>query len=161
RCSRFQIRFRFLLYRPGGYLTVQPAEEAISNLLAFPKRELTENRVKGILAKGSDAFVRIDPLPGDGLIPHHRNGLGPAIAVRGHQYAALIGSAGMAAETAWDIERVPPVPAAVFEEIKNRICICTHKKPSSIFAFGYAPPPKGRVHGFSEWFRKQLANGGR
>ena len=93
-------------------------------MLAFPKRELPKNRVKGILPKSSDAFVRIDPLSGDGLIPHHRNGLGSAIAVRGHQDAALFGPAGMAAETAGNIERIPPVPAAISQEIKNRICTC-------------------------------------
>ena len=90
-------------------------------MLTFPKRELPENRVKGILPKGSDAFVRINPLPGDGLIPYHRNGLGPAIAVRGHQGAALFGPAGMDADAAGDVECIPPIPAAISQEIKNRI----------------------------------------
>ena len=90
-------------------------------MLAFPKRELPKNRVKGILTKSSDAFVRIDPLSGDGLIPHHRNGLGPAIAVRGHQDAALFGPAGMNADAAGDVERIPPVTAAAFQKIKYRV----------------------------------------
>lgn len=131
--GRFWSCFRFLLQRLDGNFAVQEAEETISNVLAFPNRKFLENTIKGVPLKRSDAFVRINPLACDRLILYHRDCPGPSIAVRNHQGATLFGLAGMDADAAGDIERVPPGPTAVSQEIKNRIGTCTHNRNLLIF----------------------------
>ena len=117
-----------VLYRPNRNFAVQAAEEAVSNVLTFPNRKFLENLVKGVPLKHTDAFVRINPLACNSLIAHDSYGPGTAIAVRSHQGAALLGPAGMNTDAAGDIERIPPGPAAVSQEIKNRTKTCTHNR---------------------------------
>ena len=135
-------------------------------MLTFPNRKFLENPIKGVPLKCTDAFVRINPLPCDGLIPYHRDCPGPPMTVRNHQGAALFGPAGMDADAAGDIERVPPGATAVFQEIKNRIGICIHNRNLLIFIcaaqksllkmfqifFCKQPAKKGLDH-FSKWYK--------